>query len=87
VTPQQQTPPFDQGNSLIALAETPALLTASKITTPTGEMAVWTIRTPTTTLTLLFGGKTAKEWAAQLTGHAAGMSSAGLATGNGTAPK
>lgn len=83
----QQVPAFDHGNQLIPLAETPAQLTTAKIPGPGGELLAWTIRTPTTTLTVLLGGKNAKTWARQVTRDAEGMSEAGLVTGNGVVAK
>jgi hypothetical protein len=83
---QQGEPVFDQANNLIPLAATPARLVTKKITTPDGELLVHTIRTPTTTLTVLLDGKTAKAWTAQMARESAPMSSSGIIVANGAVP-
>lgn len=72
----QPVAPFDAGNSL--LSEQSAVLVASLVDTGAGQRLALTIRTATTTLTVLLQGPDAKTWAAQLTQAAAAMSSAGL---------
>jgi hypothetical protein len=76
-----QIPPADPGNQL--LCEQPAQLTTSLVLTPVGQRLAVTIRTTSATITVFLRGKDAKAWAAQLTRDAAGMSDAGLITGNG----
>lgn len=87
-TPQPQ--PFDAGNGL--LGETPAQLTAVLMDTPGGQRLGLTIRTPSTTVTVLLNSEDAQAWARNLSGAAAQMSSSGLivagagAVSNGKAP-
>lgn len=69
-------PPFDTGNPL--LAEAPAQLSTTLLTTPTGQRLAMTVRTPSATVTVLLAGADAKTWAAQLTGASASMSGSGL---------
>jgi hypothetical protein len=81
----QEVPPFDQGNAL--LGETPAQMSASLIGTPVGQRLALTIRTPSTTLTVLLAGKDAQSWAAMLTKTADMMSASGLiVAGPGAVP-
>jgi hypothetical protein len=82
----QEPVPVDPANDLIVFAETPAKLVTAKLQGPGGELMAWTLRTPTTTLTVLVGAKTAKAWAAQVTREAAGMSESGLVTGGVAMP-
>ncbi len=82
MTTPQQVPPVDAGNQL--LAEGPAQLTTSLVTTPHGQRLALTIRTTSTTLTVLLSGTDAKTWAAQMTRDSALMSGAGLVVANGT---
>lgn len=87
-TPPQPTP-VDAGNPL--LAEVPAQLTTTLIDTPMGQRLALTVRTASTTLTVVLGQADAKTWAANIAGTAARMSGAGLVvagpgmpvTGNG----
>lgn len=75
-------PPFDPGNQL--LGETPAQLSTAAVDTPLGQRLALTIRTPSTTVTVLLRGADAKNWAAQLTKDSAAMSGSGLvAAGSG----
>ena len=76
-----QPPPVDTGNQL--LAETPSQLSASLVETAAGQRLALTVRTTSATVTVLLGGKDAKEWAATLTAAAVQMSSSGLAVANG----
>ena len=77
--------PFDQGNQL--LAETPAQMTTVLLDTPAGQRLALTIRTPSTTVTVLLAGKNAREWAAMLTRTADTMSASGLiVAGPGAVP-
>ncbi|HXJ27123.1 MAG TPA: hypothetical protein VNH17_15540, partial [Streptosporangiaceae bacterium] len=61
-TPHSQ--PFDTGNDL--LAETPAQMLTALAETPAGQRLTVTIRTASTTLTVLLGAADAKAWAATL---------------------
>ena len=79
--PAQSPQPFDASNGL--LGETPAQLTTALMQTPTGQRMALTIRTPSTTLTVLLQGADAKSWAATLTGAASQMSVSGLVIANG----
>jgi hypothetical protein len=74
-------PPVDQGNHL--LAETPAQIATALLDTPRGQRLAMTVRTPTTTLTVLLGAADAKTWAALITREAAAMSGSGLIVANG----
>jgi hypothetical protein len=75
-------PLADPGNVL--LAPGPQELTTGKLPqTPDGPKVVLTIRTPTTTLTVMLGKADAITWGRKITGEAEGMSGAGLITGNG----
>lgn len=85
MTTPAEVPAFDQGNSL--LGETPAQLTVALIGTPLGQRLALTVRTPSTTLTVLLGGKDAQAWAANLTKAADSMSASGLiVAGPGAVP-
>lgn len=81
----QPIPPVDPANQL--LAETPAQLTTGLIDTPAGQRLALTIRTPSTTVTVLLQGADAKTWAAVLTREAATMSQTGLIIANGAVKK
>lgn len=74
----------DTGNQL--LREVAAQLTTDVIDTPVGQRLVMTVRTTSATLTVFLGGKDAKTWAAQLSGAADMMSSAGLVVARGSVP-
>jgi len=74
-------PPVDMGNQL--LGEVPSLFTVSIVDTPAGQRLAVTVRTASTTLTVLLQGADAKQWAAQFTRMAAAMSGAGLVVANG----
>lgn len=74
--PQQPAAPFDTGNGL--LSETPAQLTTSLIDTPAGQRMALTIRTASTTLTVVLGQADAKVWGSNVTALAGQMSGAGL---------
>ena len=67
---------FDPGNGL--LAETPAEMATALAETSAGQRLALTIRTPSTTLTVLLGAADAKAWAATLSQAAGAMSSSGL---------
>ena len=74
-------PPIDPGNSL--LAETPAQITTALIPAPSGQRMALTIRTQTTTLTVLLTQADAKTWGEQITTGAAAMSGSGLIVASG----
>jgi hypothetical protein len=76
--PMPKPPPMDPGNALIAPG--PAQISTTIITAPAGQLLALTIRTPTTTLTVLLNGQDAKTWAANLTAAATRMSATGLIT-------
>jgi hypothetical protein len=71
--PAPQPPPVDPGNALIA--ETPAQLTTAHSLDPPGRL-VLTIRTPSTTLTVLLTRSWAETWAKQI--HDGAVSLSGL---------
>lgn len=81
---QPQMPPVDPGNHL--LAEVPAQFTTAIIASPQGQRLALTIRTATTTLTVLLPGPDARNWAQMLTRTAESMSVAGLIIANGHLP-
>lgn len=82
-TPAPQ--PFDPANQL--LSETPAQLNIAVMDTPAGQRLVMTVRTASTTVTVLLQGADAKSWAAQMTRAATAMSGTGLVVaGNGHMP-
>lgn len=83
MTPSQ-VPPVDPGNQL--LSEAPALFTTAILTTPQGQRLALTIRTATTTLTVLLQAPDARNWGQQLTKSAESMSVAGLVVANGKLP-
>ena len=68
--------PVDASNSL--LGEVPAQLSTALMQTPAGQRLALTIRTASTTLTVLLAAADAKTWAANISGSAAQMSTAGL---------
>ena len=73
---------IDAANSL--LTERPATIVTSALAMPGYPQRVClTIRTETTTLTLLLSKADALAWAAQLKTEASGLSGAGLITGKG----
>ena len=76
-TPESPQPaPVDTGNQL--LAEGPAQLSAALMASPAGQRMALTIRTTSTTVTVLLSAADAKVWAATITGAAGKMSAAGL---------
>lgn len=76
-------PLTDPGNDLIAIS--PATLTTGKITLPDGRtMIVATIRTPTTTLTMLLNKGDCKSWGQTLTEEADSTPGAGLVAAPGS---
>jgi hypothetical protein len=83
VTPPQ-VPPVDPGNQL--LSEVPALFTTAIVDTTQGQRLALTIRTASTTLTVLLQGKDARNWGQQLVKSAESMSVAGLVIANGHLP-
>jgi hypothetical protein len=74
---------LDTGNQLLAVS--PAELQTSTMNLPQGQFMVLTIRTPTTTLTVMLAKGDAEAWAKVITTEATGMS--GLAVGTVTFPK
>ena len=75
MTPDQPAP-LDTGNGL--LAETPAQVTTALMQTPHGQRLALTIRTASTTLTVLLAGDDARTWGKHITSAADQMSAAGL---------
>lgn len=72
---------FDTGNSL--LAETPAQMSTGLVGTPGGQLMALTIRTASTTLTVLLNAADAKEWSETIGKQSATMSQSGLVVANG----
>jgi hypothetical protein len=72
--PPQNVPPVDLGNPYLAAG--PALMTVSKATLPGAPTpsVVLTIRTPSTTLTVMLGRDDALTWARNLRAEAQGVS-------------
>lgn len=66
----------DLGNGL--LAETPANLVTALVETPQGQRLALTIRTASTTLTVLLGAADAHTWSGQVAAAADQMSQSGL---------
>jgi hypothetical protein len=83
VTPPQ-VPPVDPGNQL--LSEVPAQFTTAIVDTTQGQRLALTIRTASTTLTVLLQGKDARNWNQQFTKTVESMSVAGLIVANGHLP-
>lgn len=81
MTTPQQPQPVDQANTL--LAETPSQLMTALIEYPQGQRLALTIRTPSTTLTVLLSPADAKAWAGALSQAAGQMSQSGLIIANG----
>jgi hypothetical protein len=67
-------PPVDPGNQL--LAETPAALSTALVGTPGGQRLALTVRTASTTLTLLLSREDAQKWGDQI--RAGGDAMSGL---------
>jgi hypothetical protein len=85
LTTPQEVPPVDTGNQLLAV--TPAMLVTALLQTADGQRLGLTIRTPSTTLTVLLTKADAELWAKNLKGAADGISGSGLiAAGNGHIP-
>lgn len=78
-----QAEPFDRGNQLIS--EQPGQLLVGRAGLPQGQRLVLTIRTPTTTLTLLLSKADALAWGKQVTDEAGKMSGL-IVAGNGSVP-
>ena len=77
MTPSQPQPvPVDTGNGL--LSEVPAQITTALMQTPHGQRLALTIRTASTTLTVLLGAADARSWGKHITSAADQMSAAGL---------
>jgi hypothetical protein len=81
VTPPEGTA-VDLGNAL--LGETPATLFLTLLPSPAGQRLALTIRTSSTTLTVLLAQPDAQAWLRSLTESVGKMSAAGLfVAGNG----
>jgi hypothetical protein len=81
-TPQQ---PFDTGNPLLAAG--PAQMTTALMDTPGGQRLAVTIRTASTTLTVLLSQEDARTWGSNITATSKQMSAAGLiVAGAGAVP-
>lgn len=76
-TAPQQVPPVDPGNPL--LAQTPGMLSTAR--TPDGSAVLVTIRTPSTTLTVVLGRNDALNWARTIRNEAQGLSALVLPPG------
>lgn len=71
-TPQQHTPPVDPGNTL--LTEVPAMISVAQAAGPQGPRVILTIRTPSTTTTVLLNRDDALSWARVIRAEAQGIS-------------
>lgn len=83
-TPQQSNPtftPIDMGNHL--LGPGPAVLTTSMVPTTDGQRLALTIRTTSTTLTVLLDKNDVTAWLNQLQRDAARMGGSTLVTASG----
>lgn len=76
-------PPIDQGNPI--LNEGPAVFQCTPVTTAGGQRLAMTIRTPTTTMTILLMKDDASSWRDTLTEGIGKMS--GLILANGSLKK
>lgn len=76
-------PPVDPGNPI--LNEGPAVFMATPVNTQGGQRLAVTIRTPTTTITILLIKDDAKSWRDTFTEGIGKMS--GLIIANGSAPQ
>jgi hypothetical protein len=65
------------------LGETPAQLSTAVVQTPAGQRLAFTIRTPSTTVTVFLAGKDAKAWASNMSQVAGSMSANGLMVAGG----
>lgn len=72
----EQPQPFDAANPL--LAEIPANMSTALVDTPNGQRMALTIRTASTTLTVLLGQEDARTWGGNISKTADRMSKAGL---------
>ena len=68
--------PYDTANQLFG--ETPSQLSTALVELPAGQRLALTIRTASTTLTVLLSAADAKVWAATVSQGAGSMSSSGL---------
>ncbi|MDX3759338.1 hypothetical protein [Streptomyces sp. AK02-04a] len=80
---QEAPPPVDPGNAM--LAETPAQMTCALVDTPRGQRMAMTVRTASTTLTVLLARDDARAWGQQISNGAEQMSGLILA-GAGALP-
>ncbi|NUS26053.1 MAG: hypothetical protein HOV92_17775 [Streptomyces sp.] len=72
MTTPQQAPPVDPGNAM--LGETPAQMTCALMDTPRGQRMALTVRTASTTLTVLLARDDAEQWGELITATAGRMS-------------
>jgi hypothetical protein len=76
--------PVNPCNAL--LGETPAQLSTALVPAPGGQRMALTIRTASTTVTVLLGAADAKAWAANITRTADQMSGSGLVVAGAAMP-
>lgn len=69
---QPTPPPVDPGNAM--LAETPAQMTCALVDTPRGQRMAMTVRTASTTLTVLLARDDARAWGQQISNGSEQMS-------------
>lgn len=72
MTYQEPVPPIDTANAL--LGETPSALTVAMTDTPGGQRLILTVRTPSTTLSVLLNRDDANSWADLIKQQAGQMS-------------
>jgi phytoene dehydrogenase-like protein len=77
----QQLPPVDPGNPL--LSPTPTTINAAQVDTPIGKRLAFTVRTPSTTLTIFLEREFAADLARQLAAEAASMGGLVVPAGTG----
>ena len=76
MTSPEPLPPFDAGNTL--LGESPAQITTALLDTPAGQRLVLTVRTPSTTVTVLLNKEDGQSWGRSVLATVNQMSGAGL---------
>lgn len=84
MTAPPQPMPFDQGNPL--LGEGPAQLTTSLLPTPAGQRLALTIRTGSTTVTVLLSKEDGQNWGRHILATVNQMSKAGLVAAGAVMP-
>ncbi len=84
MTMPQQPPPFDPGNQL--LGEGPAQLTTALLPSPAGQRLALTIRTASTTVTVLLSKEDGQNWGRSILATVNQMSKSGLVVSGAVMP-